>query len=74
MSVRQICLSPIHAGHELYRFRYIDRLSGKWRAPRYRASKEEIAARYRDFELLGAPEIREHRSVEPLNPFRRATR
>lgn len=58
---------------ELYRFRYRDELTGKWREARYRASKEEIAARYREHELVGEPEIRpEGQSTEPFNPFRGA--
>jgi hypothetical protein len=58
------------AALDLYRFRYIDRLSGKWLTARHVATKEEIAARYKDFELLGEPEVREPRSTEPFNPFR----
>lgn len=55
---------------ELYHFRYVDRLSGKWCTARYVATKDEIAARYKDFELIGESEVREPRNVEPFNPFR----
>lgn len=55
----------------LYRFKYIDPLTGKWLTARHRATKEEIAARYKEFELVGEPEVRRLVNVEPFNPFRR---
>ena len=44
---------------ELYLFRYRDSRTGKWMLARYRAELHEIAARYAEFEVVGAPEIRE---------------
>jgi hypothetical protein len=43
----------------LYFFRYIDPLSDKWIRSRYRATKEEIARRYEQFEIIEPPEMRE---------------
>lgn len=58
----------------LHRFRYRDPLTGKWLTARYHATKEEIAARYKDFELVGEPEVRTLANVEPFNPFRNEER
>jgi hypothetical protein len=44
---------------ELCLFRYRDARTGKWIVARYRAERHEIAARYAEFEFIGAPEIRE---------------
>jgi hypothetical protein len=44
---------------ELFLFRYRDARTGRWTLSRYRAERHEIAARYAEFELIGAPEIRE---------------
>lgn len=43
---------------ELYPFRYRDELTGKWTKARYVAELHEIAARYKEWEIAGAPEIR----------------
>lgn len=40
---------------ELYRFRYFDKVRGRWIDARYRAAKEEIAARYEKWEIVGEP-------------------
>jgi len=44
---------------ELYRFRYRDPRNGKWVRARYVATQEEIAARYREWEILGVAEVRD---------------
>ena len=44
---------------ELFPLRYRDPFSGKWVRARYRASREDIAAQHGEFEITGAPEIRE---------------
>ena len=44
---------------ELFRFRYRDALTGKWVRARYRAERRDIEERYAEFEIIGAPEIRE---------------
>jgi len=43
---------------ELFPFRYRDELTGKWVHARYRAERHEIAGRYKEWEITGAPEIR----------------
>jgi hypothetical protein len=42
----------------LYPFRYRDPLTSKWVRARYVATREEIAARYVQWEIVGAPEVR----------------
>ena len=44
---------------ELFPFRFRDPVTGKWVRARYRAELHEITTRYADFEITGAPEIRE---------------
>jgi len=44
---------------ELFPFRYLDRLTGKWVKARYVASRREIAERHAEFEIIGPPEIRD---------------
>jgi hypothetical protein len=43
----------------LYPFRFRDSVSGKWVRARYRAERSEIAARYTEWEITGAAEVRE---------------
>ena len=56
----------------LYPFRCRDRVTGKWVKARYVAEQHEIAARHAEYELLGAPGVRE---VDPhaqyFSPWRR---
>ena len=42
----------------LYPFRFRDALTGKWVRARYVAERSEIAKRYTEWEIIGAPEIR----------------
>ncbi len=42
----------------VYPFRYRHELTGKWVRARYTADLNEIAARYRDWEITGPPETR----------------
>ena len=44
---------------ELFAFRYRDPRTGKWIRARYRAERQEIAARHAEFEIIGPPEIRD---------------
>lgn len=44
---------------ELFPFRYREPFTGKWVKARYRAEPHEIAARYKEWEITGPPEIRE---------------
>lgn len=55
---------------ELYPFRYRDLLTGKWVQARYLAERDEIAARYAEWELIGAPEIRQGGDQRHFNPSR----
>jgi hypothetical protein len=43
----------------LYPFRYRDPLTGKWLRARYVATREDIAARHKQWEIIGPPEIRQ---------------
>ena len=43
----------------LFAFRYRDPRTGKWVRARYRAERQEIAARYAEWAIEGAPEIRD---------------
>ena len=44
---------------ELFPFRYHDPRTGKWIRARYRAERQEIAARYAEWEITGPAEIRD---------------
>jgi len=43
---------------ELFAFRYRDPRTGKWTRARYRADRDEIAARYAEWEIIEPAEIR----------------
>ena len=43
----------------LFAFRYRDPRTGKWVRARYRADRDEIAARYAEWEIIGPTEIRD---------------
>jgi hypothetical protein len=51
---------------ELFPFRFLDPVSGKWRRARYVATREEIAARHAagEWEIVGPPEIRRDEPVQ----------
>ena len=42
---------------ELFPFRYRESFTGTWVKARYRAERHEIAARYKEWEITGPPEI-----------------
>src|SRR5678816_2611898 len=44
---------------ELFPFRYRDPCTGKWIRTRHVATREDIAARYGEWEIVGPPEIRD---------------
>src|SRR4051794_32090175 len=56
---------------ELFPFRYRVPLNGKWVKARYVAERREIAVRFKEWEIIGPPEIRD---VDPnaryFTPFR----
>lgn len=54
----------------LHPFRYRDRLTGRWVRARYKATREEIAARYAVWEITGPPEVRESSGSGYFNPIR----
>jgi len=56
-------------GVKLYPFRHRDPLTGKWIRARYRATHEEIAARYAEWEVVGPPEIRDFEQRRGFHPF-----
>ncbi len=51
----------------VYAFRYLDPRTGKWVRARYKASLDEIRARYDRWQTIGTPEIRG--SVKMFTPF-----
>jgi hypothetical protein len=53
----------------LFRFRFRDPVSGKWTRARYAAERAQIAARYAEWETVGAPEIRQ-RTGAAFSPWR----
>ena len=56
---------------ELFPFRFRDPLTGKWVRARYRASRAEITARHKEWEITGPPENRQ--ALEPgryFSPYR----
>lgn len=52
----------------LFAFRYRDIRTGKWVRARYRATREEIAARYSQWEVTGDPELRADDPVQMFSP------
>ena len=54
----------------LFPFRYRDPLTGKWVRARYVAERHEIAAGYKEWEIIGAPEIRQGGDARHFNPYR----
>ena len=55
---------------EVFPFRYRDPRTGKWVKARYKATPDEIAARYTEWELIGPGEVRRP-STGYFNPMRR---
>ena len=55
---------------EVFQFRYRDARTGKWTRARYTATREEIAARYAEWEVTGPGEVRTPRTGY-FNPGRR---
>jgi len=59
---------------ELFPFRYRDPVTGKWVRARYVAELHEIKQRYVEWEIIGAPEVREVSSDERhFSPHQRET-
>ena len=55
---------------EVFPFRYRDPRTGKWVKARYKATPDEIAARYAEWEIVGPGEVRRPRT-DYFNPSRR---
>jgi hypothetical protein len=64
-------MQPVVDPLVLHSFRFRDPLSGKWVRARYRAERAEIAARYREWEIVGSAELRQPHG-RSLNPWRPA--
>ena len=62
---------PLHAPPLLilFPFRFRDSVSHKWIKARYVAERHEIAARYTEWEIIGAPELR-RLGGRMFNPWR----
>ena len=56
------------ASIELYPFRFRDPRTGKWVRARYVATRAELASRYREWEIIGPPEIRGDAPVQMFQP------
>jgi len=52
---------------ELFAFRYCDPRTGKWVRARYRADRDQIAARYAEWKIIGPAEILD---VDPRRALR----
>jgi hypothetical protein len=44
---------------EVFPFRYRDARTGRWVKARYKATRDEIAARYAEWEVIGPGEVRQ---------------
>ena len=54
----------------LYRFRYKEDWSGKWRTARYVATREDIASRHKEWEIFGTAELRWPAREGAFNPWK----
>ena len=50
---------------ELYPFRFRDPLTGRWIHARYKTTRDNLAARYAEYEITGPAEVRD---VGPIVP------
>jgi hypothetical protein len=57
----------------MYAFRFVDPGTGKWIRARYRAEIHIIAERYKQWEVIGAPEVRSATPWVGFNPYRIVT-
>lgn len=53
----------------LFHFRFRDPMTGKWVKARYAAERTQIIARYVEWEVIGAPEMRS-RTGTAFSPWR----
>ncbi len=58
MSPARHSLLGMNDTFEVFAFCYRDARTGKWAKARYKATPEEIAARYAEWEILGVGEVR----------------
>jgi hypothetical protein len=54
----------------LYPFKYRDPISRTWIKGRYKASLDDIAARYAEWTIAGEPEVRGNIPSSSFNPYR----
>ena len=59
---------------DLYPFRFRDQRTGKWVRARYLATLAELAARYREWEIVGLAETRGDAPVQMFQPAPRTER
>jgi len=66
--MRRIVVARQEMPIELFHFRFVDPVSGKWKRARYVATREEIAKRHAEgeWEIIGPPEVR---GDEPVRMF-----
>jgi hypothetical protein len=53
---------------ELHSFRFRHPRTGKWIRARYRATRAELESRYREWEIIGPPEVRGDTPVQMFQP------
>jgi hypothetical protein len=53
---------------EVYPFRYRDPVTRRWVRARHKATKDDLAARYAEWEITGPPELREPLDAQ-FTPF-----
>src|SRR5262252_1824007 len=56
------------ASIKLYPFRLRDPRTGKWVRARYVATLAELAARYREWQIIGPPEVRGDKPAQMFQP------
>jgi hypothetical protein len=54
----------------LYPFKYRDPISGTWIKARYKATLDDLAARYAEWMIAGEPEVRGNIPSSSFNPYR----
>jgi hypothetical protein len=53
---------------ELFAFRFFDPIRNRWIVARHKLSKDELAARYERYEIIGEPEVRQPMNDGHFNP------
>ena len=53
---------------EVFSFRFFDAIRNRWIVARHKLSKEELAARYERYEIIGDAEVRHSMNDGHFNP------